>query len=276
MKNIVLSVSKINNFSLCKRLFFFSDVLDREPLNIDSKLESGSLFHELLKNHYNSKMTEKEIDFERVIDQARNYSSVNLDLDTEDIEKTLKLYAEYFHFYQYENWIPKDVEQSFIKEIYSDDDLRLFIEGKIDLIVETKNGLAVVDHKKTGYDSDPVDRDNQKLAYCWATGIKEFIINQCGTQKTKKLEDRLRRYYFRFTDQQIKEWEDSVIDIAFEMLDSLSSNRYPARYISCARFGRKCNFYEVCNSNTELWDWKLKTDFKKKDHNLFPKEKKNE
>ena len=274
--NFLLSTSKINNASVCPRLFYFHDILEREPISKPAHLESGDLFHQMLEMHYNSKINnDSSIN---IIEASRNIAAKTLDLSGEDVEETIKLYKEYVGHYQYETWIPLAAEESFCKQLYASDDLNIFVEGKIDLRIETKAGgsNAVVDHKKTGRDNTPPERDNQKLAYCWATGYRDFIINQCGTQKSKKIDDRMKRYYFHYDDHQIQEWIDSTIDLAMEILDRMASNKYPARYTGCIKYGYKCSFYDVCNSQQDLWEWKLKSEFKKKDHNLFEKKVDNE
>lgn len=268
MQNLVLSTSKINTASICPRLFFFSEVLELEPLSKPDYLESGDLFHRMLEEHYNTKIQGNKPDKNAIINTARNAAAKELELNSEEVESTIKLYSEYHDHYQYEIWKPIAAEEKFIKQLYGDDQVRIFYEGKIDLVVETKDGFAIVDHKKSGRDDTPVDRDNQKISYCWAKEINEFIINFCGTQKSKKIDDRFKRYYFRIEKHHIEDWIESTIDLGFEMLHRIENRQYPARYTGCKKFNR-CTFYDVCNSQTELWDWKLKSEFKKKDHKLF-------
>jgi len=278
MKNLVMSSGKFGEAGLCPRLFLFSAINEYEPIQKSDYLESGDLFHRMLESHYKEKIDGRKPGLQEIVTAGRNAAARDLDLKAEEVEETIKLYTEYHSHYQYETWIPLHVEEPFIKVLYEDPEIRIIVEGKIDLIAQSDIGKEqlIVDHKKTSRENKQYDRDNQKLIYCWATGINDFVINSCGTQKSKKADDRFKRSYFTYSPYQIQEWVDNSVELAFEVLDRIEKKKFPGRYTACiTKFGYQCNFYNVCNAPPELWQHKLQTEFKKKCHDLFkPEEKK--
>ncbi len=274
--NLILSPSRINN-TVCWRLVLFSDVLEYEPINKAHYLETGDLFHKFLEHHYLLKKETKELQVEKVLELGLNHAAKNLSISQEDTTKVVKLYKEYANHYRFEEWIPLEVEQAFSKILFEDETIRIIMEGKIDLIAQInsrKEEKIVIDHKMVSSDREQFDRDNQKLCYAWATGIREFVINQCGTQSSYNVDKRLTRKYFSYTKYQIEDWVSETVDLGKEMYERLINKRFPGRYNACVKFG-KCTFYDVCNSPNDNWAYKLKSEFRKKTHNLFPKEENN-
>lgn len=268
---VVVSVHKINDIELCSRIFRYNHILRIEPLEKPAYMEAGDIFHQCLDMHYRSKIGTKVMTHDEVVAAARA-EVCKMDLPVEDGEDAIKSYIEYREFYENEEWIPEASEAPFAKELYADDDVRIIVEGKIDLLVtvpRTQERITV-DHKRSGRDTEPPDRDNQKLCYAWASERSTFVINFVGTQKSKKVAERLKRYQFQYSQHQIDEWKESAIYNVMEMLRHQKMDIWPARYSSCTKFGKKCTFYDVCNTTPDNKAYKIATTMKpKKAHDLF-------
>jgi len=179
----------------------------------------------------------------------------------------------YIAFHQNDTWTIEATETPFAKVLFESEvqDIRIIIQGKADLIATTAQGIPViVDHKVVSQNRAHYERDNQILLYCWAMERRDFIINQLGKQKTLPAKDKFRRLYFNVTDNQINEWKEATIWKALELTRYYELNYYPHRYSSCNFQGRKCVFYEVCNTEKDNWEYKLEGNFiTKEDYDLM-------
>ena len=268
MINLVLSSHRISDAQICPRLLFYKNVLLRVPLkNYDYNME-GELIHHIMKLYYKSIMDKQEIDLKLLMELGRNYAAKNLELNSELVEKAIKAAEMYFEYYNSlgESWEVIGVEEPFAKTLFENDSIRVIITGTIDLIVKTNYGngpTLIVDHKYESQFRAKRERDNQPLCYCWATGLRDFIYNRIGKQASYKPKDRLKREpWISYTEEQINEWEDATLATALEIIRYNEAKVYPPRITGCQVFGRKCTYYDVCNTSPKTREFKLKTFFK--------------
>lgn len=268
MLNLVLSAEKINDIQICPTLYNYKHELGIVPTTKPYYFEEGELMHEMLKMYYTTRMNKETNYLNPIIEHGRNYAAKNIiGLKAEDVEEAIKDFQMYFEYYsQTESWEILGVEEPFAKELYVDSDLRIVVVGKSDLRVNTRGNIkAVVDHKYEARFYEKHERDNQSLCYCWAYEVRDFIYNRIGKQKTKKVEDKLLRPYISYSDYQINDWKQSVIDSAADILRSLNSGRWPMRIHGCTIRGNKCTFYDVCNTVPDNREYKIDTMFKNRD-----------
>lgn len=230
----------------------------------------GEFIHFILENYYKMKK-DNSLDLGLLIELSRQ-QALKTSLTIESSESLIKLFEEYRQYYQNETWQVLGIEEPFAKVLYEDEklNLRIIVQGKIDLRVKLQETEILVDHKKISQNRTPVERNNQILTYCFATGARDFIINQIGTQKTLPPAKKFLRPYFNIVEHQLEEWAESTIYSAFEIVKCYERNYFPGRITGCNYQGHKCEFYDVCQSKQEDWQYKLEGSFQNhEDHDLM-------
>lgn len=272
MINLLLSTEKINDIQICPTLYNYKHELSITPLKKPDFYEEGELMHAILALYYQSKMEKNVISTENLINFGRNYAAKNLNtLTAEQVEVVMKHAKMYFDYYgNNESWEILGVEEPFAKELYANNQIKIIVVGKDDLRIKANRGngpVVIVDHKYEARFDQKVERDNQPLAYCWAYEVRDFIYNRIGKHKGKdrKVEDNLQRPWLSYAQYQINDWVDSVIESAHDLLRYLSNNKFPMRIHGCNVHGRKCTFYDICNTTPDNREYKINSFFKNKD-----------
>lgn len=267
MINLVLSTEKINDIQVCPTLYYYKHELAQTPIKKPYYYEEGDLMHKMLEIHYNGKMVEALVPESTIIEMGRNHAT-KMNLKAEEVEKTIEDFKMYMEHYRgSDSWEILGVEEPFAKEIYTDNELKIVLVGKNDLRVKTNRGngpIALVDHKYESRFYQKLERDNQAIAYCCAWEIRDFIYNRIGKQKTKKEEDKLLRPYFSYSEYQIKDWLNSVVDSAHDIIRYTASEHWPMKFHGCGVHGKRCTFYDVCNTTPDNRAYKLDSFFKEK------------
>lgn len=271
MRNLLLSSQRLNKLEQCPRLFFFEHELNKVPVEKPKYFVEGEFVHSILEHYYTSKIN-NTVDLDSTIEFARN-KATELEITIEESEILLKLFLDYVSFHSNESWTIEGTEVPFAKVLFEDSskDIRVIIQGKVDLLATSKEGIPlIIDHKVVSQNRQTYERDNQILLYCWALERNDFIINQLGKQKTLPPKDKFRRQYFNVPSHLIEEWKEGTIWKALELLRFHELNYYPHRYSSCNFQGRKCTFYEVCNGTKDTWEYRLEGNFTtKEDYDLM-------
>lgn len=267
MINVVFSSHRINDAEVCPRLYYYKHELLKGPLKQPTYFEEGELLHYIFKLYYSDRMEKKDPNYELYYERGRNFAT-KLSITSELVEETIEAAKMYFEFYppQYETWEILGVEVPFARLLFENDQIRIIVTGTNDLIVRTNNGkgpVVIVDHKYLAQFRPMGDRANQPLTYCWATGIRDFLYNKIGKQKSYKPEQRLKREpYLNYGEHHIEEWRNSAIYAAMELVRCNETGVWPARFSSCRYQGKKCTFYDICNTTPSNRDYKLNTFFR--------------
>jgi hypothetical protein len=126
--------------------------------------------------------------------------------------------------------------------------------------VKTNHGNGpriIVDHKYESQFRAKPDRNNQPLCYSWAFETRDFVYNRIGKQKSYKPDKRLRRDWFSYSEHQIEEWVDNAIFTCMELVRFSEMELWPCRYTGCSIHGKRCTYYEVCNTTPDNREYKL-------------------
>lgn len=259
-ENIILDSQILNSIQLCAYktdLAFNQDL--RLPI-VAEPLESGDLFHKLMECYYSdlrdagTEITYDNQKFKESIDKAITLGeeySVNLSIDTKQVSEIIYQFKENITFFRMDGWKILEVEKSFITLLYEDENLRIFLTGKIDVIAEVPYvGLSVIDHKTSKRRQEPEPLSNQFTLYSYATGIPDVLINRVGFQKTLAPEERFQRQNLHYTNYQIEHWKENTIWWAKYYYFCLKNNSWPENRTSCDKFGG-CQFDKICKSATE-------------------------
>jgi CRISPR/Cas system-associated exonuclease Cas4 (RecB family) len=267
---ITISPSSIESLQSCPAAYNFSSVLRLRPLEEDtSKMDRGTCFHKMLKTHYNlilaglndpaTRIPYSQINL-AVIEVAREFTR-NDEFPHEMVEECIGNYNDYCIFYSSDGWTPKAVETPFSTELYSDENIKVILEGVIDLVVETSDGVTFpVDHKTVSQnDRNPTILSNQFMAYCWALNSKNFVKNDIGFQKTYGPKDRFHRHVMSYDDTLLDEWKNNVILDIMKTIGYKENDYWPRNYSNC----KYCRYKRICETTPDSRQYKIETLYRK-------------
>lgn len=277
--NIILDASKIDLFETCPARYNFRHNHNK-GLSLAYKakaLDMGSLAHGGLEVYY--KMLAEGSDYSTRMNAAlmkiRELSSNPEESNSspEEVETILNAIEQSCDYWRSEdenNLEILAVEQPFAYELFSDDDIRIIISGKIDLLVNFKGigrqqsyeGLPI-DHKTFSRDSMLLRKSNQFINYCNAVGSNYLVVNRIGLQKTVKAEEKFKRLPLSYDPVYIQDWKNNLIKMIMqEYLSCIAENYWPEKPTSCNKFNRLCEYYKICDSSgQDSKDFKLENEY---------------
>lgn len=271
--NLVLDSSKIDLFETCPARYNFRHNHNKGlPILQKAKaLDLGGLAHEGLAvyfallgegKHYDERMERCLLKINEV---AANVEESNS--DPEEVSLLCRAVEESCDFWRSEDENCVEVlavEQAFAYVLYEDDDVRIIISGKIDLL-HNYNGIGrnssyknlPMDTKTFSRDSVVLRKSNQFINYCNAVESKYLVVNRIGlhdpdAKKPKPAEEKFKRIILSYDPIYIQDWKDNLIKMLLnEYLGCVASGAWPEKPTSCNKFNRLCEYYSICDSSGE-------------------------
>lgn len=249
--NLIMDSSVLNTFEKCPTLMklqYIDNYRLRGVKNI--ALEKGDLLHVGLKHYYSQKRDKKDwsSSLQFATEKLQKYS-IRLGLDTQTIEEVSLTLVSYAEFYRFEKWEIIEIERPFRLVIYEDEELRIILQGRIDLMVDTGQVIIPVDHKSESRKSEAIALSNQFMAYTYAAKANNIIINKIGFQKSLAASEKYYRTMLSYDDDNLDEWREELIFKTRELLGYAEVNWFPHRYSSCQDKYGKCMFHDVCHTH---------------------------
>lgn len=269
--NLVFDMSKYDLFRLCEARYNY-----RHNLNIGKagpkpqQMERGSLCH--VGNELYYQALKDRIPYDRAVNMAlskiREAGVISTDLDNDTINRCIDVMEEYYDYWQVadQSFVINAVEQPFMFELYADDEVRIFLTGKIDLVAsDNRYENEPYDHKTYDRTYDVGRMNNQFKCYAIATQSNYLTVNKIGFQKTLKPHERYVRTRLTFDPIILEEWKQNVITtILNNYVGCLAENKWPMNETSCEKFNRRCEFYSICDaSGLPAKNWKINSDYVK-------------
>lgn len=256
MRVLRLDSQILSAMSRCPRMAeyrFVQNLIRKEGEN--EKLLMGSAVHLGLEHYYlaqkdNLPFAER---VERGLEKAYAFMEEK-GLPSDKRDTVMNTLADYYKYRRDDRMIILEVEVPFSSPIYEGkdfqgEDIRILYEGKIDLIADEAGERVVIDHKTTSVNYDPLDLRTQFLGYAWATGCR-VVVNRVGFQKTLKPEEKFRRFYMKYDQNLIHDFETYVISKALEWANHLQDEFFPQNFASCdAKYG-PCTYVNLCRYPT--------------------------
>jgi hypothetical protein len=268
-KNIILDATTLSTFMSCARLTDLRMNLQLQPIGGKSaSLEKGSLVHIILEHFYKAQISGKT----RIeaIDEGLKAGVVYLEevdnLEQEDITLVNNTIEAYFEFYKNDSWIPIFAE--YVKQdiIYEDDEIRILWKAKLDLGVDTNNGIYPVDHKTMSQRRDTNSLNNQFMGQCLMMKSRGVIINKIGFQKSLKPSDKFTRPIISYSADRLTEWSQVILPFwAKQMLVYNEIGFWPPNFTHCENKYGFCIFKPVCEADSGLRQETLRLNFVKGD-----------
>lgn len=269
--NVVLDATMLDTFQSCPAKFNYRFNHNKTTVVKAKPLDRGTLVHSALEAYYGSLKGTPNNWHEAMerMKQALAAYSIESDLPVEDINRAYEVLYE-----SCVRWRDRDlrfeileVEKSFAYLLHEDENLRIVMIGKIDLLVNFESTGSFyencpIDHKT--YERDfPLKRlGNQFCNYANATKSNYLFVNRIGFQTSIKPEIKHKFIPLSFDPIFLKQWEQNTIRIVQDYVACHADNSWPMNLTSCDKFNRLCEYYEVCDSSgQEAKFYKLNANF---------------
>lgn len=263
-----MDASQLDTFRSCEAKYNYRYNLNKSLPTKARQLDRGTLVHVGAETYYECIKNKKDYNesVTKALSKIREAGATDSDLEVEEISRIVDVMEEYFDYWKVadQNLRIKAVEQPFIYLLHEDDEVKIYMAGKIDLLYDDDKyeGLPL-DHKSIERDSEVYRMSNQFKNYCYATKSNYLVVNRIGFQKTLKPAEKYKRIPVSYDHLMLEEWKQNVIKvISNHYLECSANNAWPMNETSCTKYGRKCEYYEVCDSSgIESKNFKLNNNF---------------
>jgi hypothetical protein len=254
----IIDSSQLNDWGLCHYKYYlrylFSNEQGLRPIRQERSLDIGHITHELLRVYYLLKM--RGLDHDRIVNSCLKrgalYTSKNSDLIVDDISMIFRIFREYASYYQFEQWIPLDVELPFVTTAFEDENYQILVQGKVDLVVKIPgvSDAVIVDHKTRSRIRPESKLDNQKIIYSKFLNIDTFIVNKLGLTKQDP-KDKFHRESITYSADYVEEWFSEFRIAIKEMIAYKKINFFRREPTSCDKYSG-CIFKRWCESEPKM------------------------
>jgi hypothetical protein len=257
---ITFDATELDDFDLCNFRWHAIHNLNLRTRDTPDYFDRGSLFHTIMEKYYIQKR-DHCLELESIIEFGR-IESVEYDLPLDMVSKILFQVREYARYYEDETIVPVFIEKALIMLLHEDEDIRVYITGKPDLIFhyEGQTELFAMDHKTVFREFAYSPIRNQFLLYTTAIGANTFLLNKVGFQKTKKPKERFLRPVFHYPKEILEEWKQDVINSARRIAIATQFNHYPRNRTSCEKFNG-CHFQRYCTTKPAGREFLIGTEY---------------
>src|SRR5882672_5971035 len=217
--SIVLDATMLDTFTSCEAKFNMRFNLNKVQVEKPKALDQGGIIHIGEESYFNalkqdSRESSFDIRLESAIDAMKTSWLTDSELDQKTFDNIILVYKENKRF-----WKDRDerlevlaVESPFIYLLHEDETIKLFMIGKIDLLVnEPGYDKLPYDHKSYSR-SYPVRRlMNQFCNYAYATGSNYLIVNKIGFQETLKPSEKHKRIPLSYDPLILEQWKHNTV-----------------------------------------------------------------
>lgn len=300
--NIIIDNSMFSTYQACPRLFDYRYNRQLVGLNgKGNSLEVGSIMHKILEVYYGNiiKGFKRELAISNGLTAGQEYyfgckqcklasvggtdiiancdipehkkepiigcDNTPLDSDKKNIgyNWVIKTAEQYFEHYKNDFWIPIDTETVVGKVLYEDDNIRILWKAKLDMRVDTNNGIFPCDHKTMKQNRQMLSLNNQFMGQALVCGTRNVIINKIGWQTTLEPKEKFIRGIQSYSFARLIEWQSLTLpNKIYEFLGSMESGYWGPNFTHCESKYGNCFFHEVCEAEPNMREETLKMYFK--------------
>jgi hypothetical protein len=228
-------------------------------------LETGSIVHTILENYYRSVIDGKSRNDAIAIGMASGRTYVETDVnnaDDKEIEWTFTTMEQYFEHYKNDSWTPLEVEVTKGSVLYEDDEIRVLWKAKLDVMVDTNQGIYPVDHKTMKQRRETVSLNNQFMGQCILSNTRGVIINKIGFQSSLKPADKFQRVLIPYTADRLMEWQSIILPHWAKQIAMWNETGYfPPNFTHCENKYGICQFRDHCEADRQMREEVLKQAF---------------
>ncbi len=267
-RNVILDATVFSTLMSCARLADFRFNLDLQSIDgKSSSLEMGSLVHTILEFYGKALIAgdTKASALSKAYEAGDIYICDEMtNTDEKDIKLVKDTMEQYFEYYKNDPWIPIEVEHVKQAIIYEDDEVRIMWKAKLDLTVDTNQGIYSVDHKTMKQRRDSSRLNNQFMGQCLLMKTRGVIINKIGFQTSLKPNEKFTRPMVSYTLDSLVEWSQTIVPFwAKQLLAYSEINYWPPNFTHCENKYGFCAFKGVCEANPTMREEELRLHFVK-------------
>ncbi len=274
--NIVLDASKYDMLRLCEQRYFLRYVKNKtHPDARTDALDKGTLVH--LGNEIYYQALKDGAKYQFAVDAAmlkmKEAGTISTNLDIKEVDMVLDTMESYYDY-----WRPTDqdlvihaVEEAFMYLLYEDEDIRIYMSGKIDLLYsDTRYTRVPMDHKSFARTHEVNELSVQFKNYVQALQGVYLFVNKIGFPKSLKPHEKFKRVPVSYDPLQLESFRNNVIRVVkntyvpmmAEYLETQDPNVWTLNETSCDKFNRQCEYYGVCKSSGSAAKlWKLNSEY---------------
>ena len=262
---VSIDASELEEFSACSFKWYAGHKLHLRTKIPNKNMQGGTLVHDALEKYYLLKrdtyLSQADI-IEEVVQHTRMKA---LELETQEpgeVTDTIFQFREYCRYYENETWIPLYIEQPFIKLLHEDEEIKIFITGKPDLVFKFQgtNHIGICDHKKSSRNFDYSPLRNQFNLYAVALETDTVIVNKVGFQKSLALKDRMLRQTFVYHQELLDEWKQDTIMWVKKLVIANETGVFERNRSSCEKF-QGCHLQQYCNTRPAAREFLIGNDY---------------
>lgn len=265
--NIVMDMSQYDMFLLCPQRFKNRYKLNLSAPHKNAALDRGTLIHIACEVYYESLKSGAKYDFAvnsalmKMKEAFVTESSLNND-EADHLVDTMESYFDHWRVAD-QNFEILDVESPFLFLLHEDDEVKIYLAGKIDLVTrDNRYDKLIYDHKSFSRSGPVNEMSNQFKNYCIATDTTTIVINRIGLQKSLKPHEKFLRIPVQYDHLIFESWKKNIVSNMMHYLTCEAENYWPTNETSCDKYNRVCEYYEVCKSSgEEAKIFKLQTNF---------------
>jgi len=169
---------------------------------------------------------------------------------------------QYFERWKNEVWISLESERVRARGLYEDDTMRILWKAKLDVIIDTFNGIYPCDHKTMQQNRKNISLNNQFMGQCLVAETQSVIINKIGFQKTLKPEEKFQRNMISYSTDRLLEWQSQTLPhYAYELIMYHETGYWPQRLTHCENQYGRCQFIPVCEANPDMREEVLRKEY---------------
>lgn len=170
---------------------------------------------------------------------------------------------QYLDFWRNDHWVPLEIENVRSKILYQDDEIRILWKAKLDMIVDTNQGVFPMDHKTMKQNRDSTDLNNQFIGQCLVAGTRQMIVNKIGFQKTLPPKEKFLREPYGYTADRLFEWQEEILPYYARLLLMYNEmGHFPPNFNQCEGKYGPCIFSkEICSVDRSMREQNLKDHF---------------
>lgn len=261
--NIVIDASQYDMLRLCEQRYFLRYVKNKtHPDARTDALDKGTLVHLGNEIYYQALKDGAKYDYavSAALLKIKEAGTIATGLETKEVDMVLDTMESYYDY-----WRPVDqdltiheVEGPILYLLYEDDDIRIHMSGKIDLLYsDVKYTRVPMDHKSFARTHETNELSNQFKNYVYATQSTYLFVNKIGFPKTLKPHEKFKRVPISYDTLQLNSWKDNVVRVIkgtylpmmADYLETQDPMVWTMNETSCDKFNRQCEYYDVCKSS---------------------------
>lgn len=268
--NIILDATMLDTFQSCPMKFRYRFKENKVTLVKAKPLDRGTLVHSGLEGYF--KFLKNDSNWPAAMDALKTSvlaASHESDLAVEEINRAYEVLVESCQINKNRDMRFEilDVESSFSYLLHEDENIRIIMMGKIDLLVNFDSYRNLpIDHKTYERDFPLRRRTNQFCNYANAVNSNYLFVNRIGFQTSIKPEVKHKFVPLSYDPTFLAQWKNNVISWCYDYLECESTGIFPMNDTSCDKYMRMCEYNEVCDTSGEEGKvWKLNTNFNSAD-----------